>query len=337
MGNEFLFFRIILILIVIIYSMKRLFLIKNPCVFQGEKYLELNKDYFEGWYFKNTNNKISISFIPGININKSKRYAFIQVITDNSSYYVDYDIKEFEYGYDPFYIRIGNNYFSKDSIKVDISCDNLTIKGELNYSDSININTSNSSPNIMGIFSYVPFMECNHAVISMKNKINGSINISGKEFIFKDGYGYGYIEKDWGYSFPDSYIWLQGNNFSSNSKVAFMMSIANIPFKIFNFRGLICSLIIDNYEYRFATYNGSKILKYNIDNNKIDITIKKGNYYLDVTGNLDKGNSLKAPVNGSMEKDIIESISSIIKVTLRKDNEILFSDSSNNCGLEIVK
>ena len=35
--------------------MNRLFFIKNPDVFQGEKNLTKNKDYFEGWYFKNTN------------------------------------------------------------------------------------------------------------------------------------------------------------------------------------------------------------------------------------------------------------------------------------------
>lgn len=315
--------------------MNRLFLIKNHCVFQGEEYLELNKDYFEGWYFKNTSNKISISFIPGININKDNKCAFIQVITDNESYYVDYDIKKFEYNDNPFYIRIGNNYFSTKYIKIDINHSNLRIKGNLKYSNSINIKTSNFSPNIMGIFSYVPFMECNHAIISMKNNINGSIIINDRKINFNNGIGY--IEKDWGYSFPNSYIWIQGNNFSSNSNVAFMMSIANIPFKVFNFRGLICSLIIDNYEYRFATYNGSKILKYNINNNNVDILLNKGKYYLEINGNLDSGNKLKAPVNGSMDRDIIESISSIIKVTLRKDSEILFSDSSNNCGLEIVK
>lgn len=70
---------------------------------------------------------------------------------------------------------------------------------------------------------------------------------------------------------------------------------------------------------------------------KGDITIKRGIYCLDVTNDLDKGNKLKALVNGRMDKVIIESISSIINVTLKKENNILFSDSSNNCSLEIVK
>lgn len=40
--------------------MNKLFFIKNPELFQGEKYLAVNKNYFEGWYFKNTNNEEGI-------------------------------------------------------------------------------------------------------------------------------------------------------------------------------------------------------------------------------------------------------------------------------------
>ena len=38
-----------------------------------------------------------------------------------------------------------------------------------------------------------------------------------------------------------------------------------------------------------------------------------------------------------MSKEIFESISSLITVTLKKDNTIIFSDTSTNCGLEIVQ
>lgn len=64
--------------------MNKLFLMKNPELFQGEKYLDTDKNYFEGWYFKNTNSEEGISFIPGININGKNKKAFIQIITNNS-------------------------------------------------------------------------------------------------------------------------------------------------------------------------------------------------------------------------------------------------------------
>jgi hypothetical protein len=315
--------------------MKKLYLFKNPELFQGEKYLKTNKNYFEGWYFKNINDKNAISFIPGISINRNERKAFIQVITNDNSYFIDYDIEEFTYNSNPFYIKIGNNYFSKDNISIDIKDDNqnLIIYGNLKYCNSKNINTSIFRPNIMGPFSYIPFMECNHAIISMKNNINGFIKINDNKICFNNGTGY--IEKDWGISFPKTYIWCQGNNFK-NSDASFMLSIANIPFKIFSFRGLICSLIIDNKEYRFATYNNTKLLKYKIDNNLVNIKLKKKKYLLDIKIVNSNNSKLIAPIKGKMDKEILESISSVITVTLRKDNNVIYNDTSINCGLEIV-
>ena len=148
--------------------------------------------------------------------------------------------------------------------------------------------------------------------------MNGYINLNDKDILFNNGTGY--IEKDYGISFPKRYIWGEGNCFK-DSTCSFMFSIADIPFKIFSFRGLICSLIFNDKEYRFATYNLSKV-------KKIDFCNKCDN---------NKSLMLKAPVNVNMEKDIYESIDSIIKVTLRKKDKVIFSDISYNCGLEIVK
>lgn len=115
-----------------------------------------------------------------------------------------------------------------------------------------------------------------------------------------------------------------------------MISIADIPFRIFHFRGIICTLIINSQEYRFATYNCTKLLKYNITDNSLNISLKKGHYYLNVKTNYSSALKLFAPVKGKKEKDIYESISASIVVTLKKDNEVIFSDISKNCGLEIV-
>lgn len=312
--------------------MNKLFLMRNPELFQGIKKLNKNQNYFEGWYFKNTNNENGISFIPGINIQNENKKTFIQVITNDSSYYVNYDIKDFEYSLNPFFIKIGNNFFSKDGIHINIKEQNLNIYGEVKYSKGENINTNILAPNIMGPFSYIPFMECNHAILCMKNYASGSIKINSHDINFNNDIGY--IEKDWGCSFPKSYIWCQGNNFKS-SNASFMLSIANIPFKIFEFRGLICVIKIDDKEYKFTTYNNSKILKYDV-NKSINIILKKGDYEINVKSNKDEGLKLSAPVKGRMQKDIYESISSKITVTLKYKNNIIFSDTSSNCGLEVV-
>lgn len=319
--------------------MNKLFLMKNPDLFQGEKYLiskKSNNNYFEGWYFKTSNKENSISFIPSINIDYTDKKAFIQIITNNDSYIINYDIKDFEFSHNPFYIKIGNSIFSREGINIDIkdTNQNLIVYGNIKYSNSQNIQTNFLSPNIMGLYSYIPFMECNHAILSMKNNACGLININNIKLQFNNDIGY--IEKDWGCSFPKSYIWCQGNNFK-NSKVSFILSVADIPFKLFNFRGIICSLIINDKEYRFATYNNTKVVEYIIENDFINITLKKDKYTLNIKCKNNIGNKLVAPVKGKMNRDIIESITSTITITLRKNNDILFSGTSTNCGLEIVQ
>ncbi|MBO5478869.1 MAG: hypothetical protein J6A04_04070 [Clostridia bacterium] len=315
--------------------MNRLFLMKNPDLFQGEKKLNTNKNYFEGWYFKNTNHEKGISFIPGINVEENKREAFIQVITNNSSYFIHYPIDDFKCNVNPFYIQIGDNTFSKDGIHIDVKEDaqNLNIYGNIQYSKSENISTSALSPNIMGPFSYIPFMECNHAILSMQNDANGFIDMNHNKIKFH--HGVGYIEKDWGTSFPKSYIWCQANHFQKPN-TSFMLSVADIPFSIFTFRGIICVLIIDNQEYKFTTYNNAKLIEYDLDSKLLNITLKKGPYRLNITSTYDTGLRLSAPVKGKMEKDIFESISSSITVNLKKNNRVIFSDTSTQCGIEIV-
>jgi len=68
----------------------------------------------------------------------------------------------------------------------------------------------------------------------------------------------------------------------------------------------------------------------------LNITLKKDHYLLNINSEYNPGLKLSAPIKGKMKKDILESISSTIKGTLKKDNKIIFSDISTNCGLEIV-
>lgn len=327
--------RIILYILGIIDNMNKLLLIKNAELFQGAKYLNKKKLYFEGWYFKNINYQRGISFIPGINIDDTGAKAFIQIITNNKSYFVNYNIKYFEFNYEPFSIKIGNNSFSKEGININIEDESQALKiyGNIKYSNSRNINTNIFSPNIMGPFSYIPFMECNHAIINMQNTINGYININGETIQFNNDKGY--IEKDWGCSFPKSYIWCQGNKFQKTN-ASFMFSVADIPLKLFNFKGFICVLLIDDKEFRFTTYNNAKLVECDITEDSFNVTFKRDLYILNMKSEYNKGLKLAAPVKGKMAKDIFESISASVNVTLKKNKETIFCGTSNMCGLEIV-
>lgn len=313
--------------------MNSFYLLENPENFQGENKIKHTKCYFEGWYFKNTGKDISISFIPGIHVENGKKSAFIQIITNSSSYYILYPFSEFKYSCEPFSINIGNNFFSLDKVKIDIQNKDININGELCYHNHTEIRKNIFNPNIMGPFSFIPFMECNHAILSMKHEISGFLNISDKNYNFNNGIGY--IEKDWGTSFPTSYIWAQANNFE-NGNASLFLSVATIPLSCFSFRGFICSFIFGSKEYRFATYNGSKIIKCNISKNNFNIKLESKDYTLHIYSNNRNSFSLKAPRCGAMQKEIFESIDSNVYVCLSQKGNILFEGESKNAGLEIV-
>lgn len=307
--------------------------IYHPCLFQGAKQLKNKKDYFEGWYFKNTNRKETISFIPGIYSNAEEKEAFIQIITHQNSWYIPYPITDFTYYDKPFGIKIGNNYFSDDTMVINLHNKCLEAQGTLIYQDRTPITHHLFSPNIMGIFSFIPKMECHHAISSMKHSITGSIEINHEKILFEKGIGY--IEKDWGISFPSSYVWGQANCFPDDT-ISLFFAVANIPFGRFHFQGFICNFICSGKEYRFATYNGSKILKRETTKQGIHIIFKKNHFILEVWAKNNQTSQLKAPKQGQMKNHIQESIQAEIEVTLKIGNHLIYQDKSNCAGLEIM-
>ena len=296
-------------------------------------------NYFEGWYFKFVTKdlKLTVSFIPGISINKNDPHAFIQVIINDNekinTRYVKYDINDFSYDYNNDIVHIGRSLFSLESVIVDISYDDTNIKGLIDIKGIMPIKTNIFSPSIMGFFNYFPRMECNHDVVSMNHYLNGKISIGDIETSFDSGKGY--IEKDYGKSFPSKYIWIQTNHFSCEN-TSLMFSYATIPYLGLKFKGLIANLVIEDKEYRFATYNFSKVKKIEIDENRVYVEIRKGRYKLILEGTNRHTIPLVAPKDGSMNDFIKEGLSGEVKVILEEKGKEIFSDLGVNAGIEIM-
>lgn len=243
---------------------------KKQELFQGAN----KKNYFEGWYFKNVNAELkSVSFIVGISTVKDDEHAFIQVLdnVEDKSYYARFLIEDFHWCDNPFSIQIENNYFSLEKIKMKIT-DPIEIEADLTFDHLTPIDVSKFSPNIMGPFAYIPFMQCNHGIMSLRHQINGIIKLNKKKIKYKNGKGY--IEKDYGTSFPKKYLWIESNH-SNNQKDSFFLACAHIPFLALSFQGLICILEIDGKQERFATYNNSRAKIKKIDDTHYCIVIKK--------------------------------------------------------------
>ncbi len=283
------------------------------------------KGYFAGWYFKHQSKNYSISFIPGININKNgDRYAFIQVITENSSYNINYDFYDFSISKDKNTIKIKDNIFSLSGIIVNIKDENINIKGKLTYKDITKI-----KGNIMGPFSYFPFMECIHGVLSLNHSVEGNLKVNNEQIKFINAKGY--IENDSGKSFPKNYLWVQSNYFIKKN-TSIMVSIADIPFLGFEFKGCIAIVYYEGKEYRLATYNGVKIISYN----EKGLIIKRGPYKLEVEIKNLSPQKLLAPNSGDMIRKIKENISCNANFKFYKNDKLIFDLDSNKTSFEYV-
>lgn len=311
--------------------------LKNPILFQGNIH---KKNYFEGWYYKmvSADGNCSVALIPGISLNKQHSHAFIQFFVtyhdaDLKTIYVEFDKSSFIASEFPFALNIQNNTFTENGVDISILHKDVNIQGKVNFSNNTKIETSLLSPSIMGYFSFFTFMECYHGIVSMSHELDGKLTIDGKLINFSGGKGY--IEKDWGKSFPREYVWMQSNHFK-NSGTSFMFSEAVIPFKIFHFNGLIVNLIVNEIEYRFATYNGSRVVAKVIKSNSVSYEIVKGSLKLCLEAHNDKTISLASPKNGAMVQSIKEGLSGKIRLQLFDNNKLIYEDNGTHAGLEIM-
>ncbi len=285
--------------------------------------LNKKKSYFEGWYLKHQNKNNTISFIPAFHINEHGiKSASIQIITDNLSYNINYPIKGFTVCENKFFVKIGDNMFSSEGIFINIKTKNLSICGEIKYGLLTCLKSD-----IMGPFHFIPNMQCNHGILSLRHSLYGKLNINGEIFNFDNGIGY--IEKDWGFSFPSAYMWTQCNNFS-NKDCCIFVSIANIPFLGLSFTGCICCIYYGGREYRLATYNGVKIVKFS----RKEVILQQSNYVLII--NLIDGisHNLFAPKKGEMTRVIRESPSCKVRYRFYYFGNKLFDLTSDKAGFE---
>jgi tocopherol cyclase len=311
----------------------------QPAMYQGKTRM---KGYFEGWYYKfaDRNGQNIGALIPGVSFDKDgcRPHAFIQFL-DNSgvlSRYFRFNIEEYRYSHEKPEIEIGNNFFSPGKIKVDIDDGVDSIKGVLTFHDLTPWPVTLFSPGAMGWYSFVPFMECYHGVLSFDHLIEGQLEFNGKSIDFSGGRGY--IEKDWGRSFPAYHIWVQTNHFN-NIGTSLMVSIANIPWMGKSFDGFLIGLWHDGQLFKFTTYTGARITTFEYNQQKLAIQVNSKSHRLEIEVSYKKGAELKTPQTGEMRGRLSESLSSETKVKLfrliDKGESLIFSDIGRHTGLEI--
>jgi len=309
--------------------------IMNPAVYHGHG---RKAPFFEGWYYKlvSANGKERVAVIPAVFLGK-QGHAFIQVLdgVQGRMDYHSFPLQQFDAAREEFRVRIAENTFSMEGFSLDLDSPVGRASGEVHIHNPQPWPVSVLSPGVMGWYAWVPAMECYHGVLSFDHEISGKLAINGREIDFNGGRGY--MEKDWGASFPQGYIWMQSNHFAQVG-VSLMASVAVIPWRGSAFPGFIIGLWHNGVLWRFASYTGARIEQLDISEKTVRIAVRDRRNRLELQVDRAGGVSLRGPTKTDMGMRVDESLAGQVHANLMTmQGEILFEGSGHHAGLEVTQ
>lgn len=263
--------------------------------------------FFEGWYFKHQTDAHTLILIPAFHCDQRGRTSgSMQVILDDASHYVTFSPQDFEAETGRLHIRLGQSIFSEKGCRIHLDAPGLKLRGHLYYG-------SFQKPfrSFMGPFARLP-LPCYHEVLSLFHNLRGRILVNGEIWDFSGGFGY--LEKDWGHSFPDSYLWLQCSQKEQSRADSFLLTIAGLGDSAHPLKACSSLILHKGKQYRLSTWQGARLLRYNGRR----IALRQGRYLLQVILPPGSGRSLsaeestdssvplKAPLAGKLERTIQE-------------------------------
>lgn len=287
--------------------------------------------YFEGWYFKISDRKVTLAIIIGY----SETMAFIQTLDTytNQRQMIKYSLSDFKIDKEKFCLKIKDNLFTPEKIILNLSMGEVKIRAVLENGEFTRLKSSPYAPTIMGPFSYFKNMECNHGIISLCHQVTGRLIINQQKL---DINGIGYIEKDWGHSFPQKYLWLQSND-CLQTKAAVFLALAKITIGKISFTGIIMTLLVKDKQYKIASYYGAYLKRIEMKNGNYYLIIKQYPYrlYFKIIPKL--GSELKAPQLGRMTDTVKESLDSQVSLLVYKQHQRIGRYDFVSCGLELFE
>ncbi len=287
------------------------------------------KNYFEGWYFRFTNNTTNENYalIFAMTKDKDNPHSFIQFYdgTKHTSKYYTFPLGDMKYDVLTNTVHIGKNTLSPKSCHFE----DKDIIIDATVTDHISLVPYKNSDSAMGYLSKAP-LECFQEVIYMNATANVIINEKGITHKFS---GNSYMEKTFGTSFPTKWVWMQ-SNFGRES--IFSFSVGLVPVLFLKIKGFFLIFQYNHKEYRFSSYNFSKI-KVDQKDKDVIISIYKGKNKVILKAKTSHPVKLVGPSKrGKMNLEVFESINSTCTLEFYENNELILSDKYHNVGLELM-
>ncbi len=306
----------------------------TPAIYHG---FDKKPPFFEGWYYKlvSADETRKVAVIPGVILGQDA-HAFIQVLEGVSGQvaYHTFPVEQFKADRNRFGLNIAGNVFDGGQLSLDVDRPEGQISGKIQLGTLQPWPVTLLSPGIMGWYAWVPRMECYHGVLSFDHPLEGSLTLNGQTIDFTGGRGY--IEKDWGQSFPAGWVWFQSNHFGG-VRACITASVAIIPWMGSAFRGFIVGLWLDGKLYRFATYSGARLESLKILDEHVEWVLRDARYRLHLTASRAQGGLLRGPTRLDMGQRVLETLNATVSVRLETlQGKVIFEGVGRHAGLEVM-
>ncbi len=269
--------------------------------------------FFEGWFQKlySREHRTSFVIIYGYATgNAHDMFGFIQVLIPGQEPALVYFPKgQVVLDRQQHIVRMGDNVLSTNTI--DIHLHELSIN--LQLMNNQRIETLNNS---MGYAYYVPTLPCYHSVLNTSHGVSGSIVHRSNEYAVNNEMGY--LEKNWGTSFPDRYTWLHAVD-PNNAETSLLFSRADIQWLGRTFTRHVGHIRFDGKHIDLRSLS-SVVISTHSDGTDVHIyRIKSASLQLDITVTVGHKVLLKAPEKGSLSREIPHHIDALIEARVTHD------------------
>lgn len=180
---------------------------------------------FSGFYYKINapENQLRFIIVVGYQKIKNKTQGFIQfncVGQFGETRFSRYFTFE-ETSYINGVLSMGKNSFSHSFIRFN----EKDLQISIGFESKVTLPQKRFAKNVMGIYGYIPFVECKHHVHAIEAGAKGSIDVGSTNYSLKSEKTY--IERTYGKNFPDTFFWSHFNNFDGHNDTHLLFSIAN--------------------------------------------------------------------------------------------------------------
>lgn len=292
-----------------------------------------DRGYFTMWHYRQCSSDLSLSILPVVFPRRPEGpAASLQVLVNHDCFRQSFFPPAIQASRERQVLRLGDNLFERDGIRLNIQQEEGSLTGELTLSPFLSPKTSLIAPTTAGPLCYLGGLSCDHNILSLRHQVAGHIEINGRRQDISSQSGY--LVRRVGSGSPAISLWYQCGDFQFNPSLSISVEVGTITVRGWRrpYQLVICHL--DGTEYRMASYYGGLSQSVFSQNGEAQLSFRQRDLQLDIRVQTCHALPVELPQDGEMTGVCYLYPTCQTQVVLKKGNRILADDVGVNAGYQ---